>query len=156
MVTKIRLNSNSEIHCSVQNTSNGFRHYVKFMLNGREINSRSVNYLNRAWESYKFESAIKRLLEKMIKQKQINNSQAKEFLEISEDHILGGFKRNLKTLSTTSKMVDVLQGDIKKRNESKLRMIKATFGHDLILPENWNRLSEKEKEIRLNIILKDR
>jgi hypothetical protein len=26
----------------------------------------------------------------------------------------------------------------------------------LILPENWNRLSEKEKEIRLNIILKDR
>lgn len=41
----------------------------------------------------------------------------------------------------------------KDKNDWKLRMIKAGMGEGLIMPEDWDTLSEDEKETRLNKII---
>ena len=47
-------------------TRNGFAHKSTLMRNGVQINEAKVNYLNRTWESYQFQTSMKICVESMI------------------------------------------------------------------------------------------
>jgi len=73
------INDKYTILCTAKGTRNGFYHRATLMINGREsINSR-VSYLNRTWESFRFQTVIHCLLDKMVKQGIISESEGIEF-----------------------------------------------------------------------------
>ena len=61
----------------------------------------------------------------------------------------------IKTTGIVAALGDLLGGDSKKdKNDWKARMIKAGLGDKgLIMPDDWDSLSEDEKETRLNKVI---
>jgi len=80
---EFRINSTDTIIGRTEKTRNGFRHVVEYLRDGRGIESRSVSYLNRTWETYEYESAISALLDKMIKNHILNPMDKSRIMEIA-------------------------------------------------------------------------
>ncbi|MCK5294183.1 MAG: hypothetical protein KAJ49_05980 [Arcobacteraceae bacterium] len=59
-----KINNRIQIVAKWENTSRGFRHRATLFINGREIENTTVHYLNRTWESYEFETVVKKLISK--------------------------------------------------------------------------------------------
>ncbi len=62
---------------------------------------------------------------------------------------------NLKTIAMVMAMGNVLASpDLKSKNDWKTRMLKAGLeNRGLIMPEDWESLSEEDKEARLNKVI---
>lgn len=62
----------------------------------------------------------------------------------------------MKTVGMIASMGNIIAGDtVKEKNDWKARMIKAGYGDKgLIMPDDWDSLSEKEKEKRLDKVIK--
>jgi hypothetical protein len=56
-------------------------------------------------------------------------------------------------LSMVMGIGDIMTDSKKESNAWKLRMLKASMGRGLHMPDNWDSLSEDEKEKRLNKII---
>lgn len=60
----------------------------------------------------------------------------------------------LKTVGLIAKMGEIFADTTKDSNDWKTRMIKAGLGNKgLIMPEDWNELTEEDKETRLNNVI---
>ena len=58
---------------------------------------------------------------------------------------------SLKTIAMVAKMGEIFGANQKEKNDWKARMLKAGLeSKGLIMPDDWNTLSEDEKEKRLN------
>lgn len=53
-------NKNIEFVCDDGNTYNGFYHKVTMFINGCEVSNARVNYINRTWESYAYQTCMKK------------------------------------------------------------------------------------------------
>lgn len=53
------------------NTRNGFAHKSTLTKNGYEIESHRVNYLNRTWECYRYETSMRGLINKIMESEQV-------------------------------------------------------------------------------------
>ena len=62
------VDENHEISCYTENTRNGFRHIGILFENGIEIARTKINYLNRTWERYEYETIVEKLKEYLTKQ----------------------------------------------------------------------------------------
>lgn len=61
----------------------------------------------------------------------------------------------LKGIAMVAMMGEMFGKDKKEKNDWKVRMLKAGLENKgLIMPDDWNTLSEEEKEIRLNGAIK--
>ncbi len=59
-----------------------------------------------------------------------------------------------KTVAMVSAMGDIFGETKKEKNDWKLRMLKAGFENKgLSIPDDWNDLTEDEKETRLNKVI---
>lgn len=68
-----------------------------------------------------------------------------------EDNKFSQDKDMFKTVVMIEKMGDILGTNQKEKNDWKARMLKAGLGNKgLIMPDDWDTLSEVEKEKRLN------
>jgi hypothetical protein len=146
-----KVNDNIEIECKRQNTNYGFRHVATLFKNDHELKTVKCRYYNRTWESFEYESVIHKLAEASKALTQTEKQQIKTFDNTKEE------LRPFKLLSSLMSMNDLMHDtgtdeDLKIKNESNLKMIKASMGEALILPDNWNELTEAEKENRLNKI----
>ena len=54
----------------------------------------------------------------------------------------------------TAQIGEIFGQNKKEKNDWKARMLKAGLGEGLDMPEDWNSLSEEEKERRLNKMIK--
>jgi hypothetical protein len=50
--------------CEAENTRNGFRHIATLLLNGQERNKAKACYINRTWESFRFQTVMQILMDK--------------------------------------------------------------------------------------------
>lgn len=57
------LSKNYNVVCNWENTRYGFRHIAVLHKNGFEIARTKICYYNRTWESYEFESILKKVVE---------------------------------------------------------------------------------------------
>lgn len=118
------------------------------------IESVKVTYYNRTWERYQFESALEQLVDKALKNKEIT----KEEHQTLRDYIKNYEEREqkpFKSVAFVASLGDIFADNKKDANDWKIRMIKAGLPEGAIeMPEDWNELSEEEKEIRLNGALK--
>jgi tRNA G18 (ribose-2'-O)-methylase SpoU len=141
-----KINDNIEIECKRQNTNYGFRHVATLFKNDHELNMVKCCYYNRTWESFEFESVIHKLANKAKNLTEDEKQQIMNF-DNTENEL-----KPLKMLSAIMQMTDLFNDDIKQKNDSKLRMLKAQMGEALILPDDWENLDEQIKSQRLNKI----
>jgi len=152
MTTEFKINERMKIIGKTQNTRNGFRHLVEFYRDDKLIESRSVSYLNRTWESYNYETAISNLLKKMVKNRDLTQDEAKQIKIRTKDIAHGNINREMGTLSAIASLGDVFGKTKKEKNDWKKRMLSTQKG--MSFPDNWDSLSEDEKEKRLDGAIK--
>lgn len=56
-----------EFVCDFSKTRNGFAHVVNIIKNGCDLGRVKVNYLNRTWESWNFQTACLRAVDKYLR-----------------------------------------------------------------------------------------
>jgi len=151
MTTEFKISEKIKIIGKTQNTRNGFRHLVEFYNNGRLVESRSVSYLNRTWESYNYESAINRLLEKMLKNRDLTTQEAQYYKNACKDISRGAFKSRMETVSSVASLGNIFGKTKKEKNDWKKRMIATQNG--ISFPKDFDSLPEDERERRLDGVI---
>lgn len=112
------------------------------------IESVKVTYYNRTWERFQFESALYQVVEKARRKKLITEAEAK----VCNDYIKNYEEPNrFSHVATVAKLGEFFTDNKKDANDWKARMLKAGLPEGAIdMPEDWDTLSEEEKEERLN------
>jgi len=148
--THFKINNKITIVARHEDTRSGFRHIADLYINGEKVDSVKVTYQNRTWESYQFQSVLRHLIEKTSyltdKEKKIGNA------FVREGH---SDPNQFKSTAMVAKMGDIFGKTMKEKNDWKLRMLKAGLQNKgLSIPEDWDTLSEKTKQKRLDAIIK--
>lgn len=141
-----KINKNAEIICEWVKTRTAFKHTATLLVNGKEQDSVKICYVNRTWESFEFESVIKELLDKT---NFLAGKLRENFLKKASDNATKEVNANFKTVANIANLSEVFCPDKKSKNDWKKRMLKAGL-KGLILPDDWDTLSEDKKEIKLN------
>ncbi len=113
------------------------------------IESAKITYYNRTWERYEFESILEYVVARALKHHSITREEA----ETCNNYIKNYQESNhdLKLVAGIAKLGELFGSTIKEKNDWKERMIKAGLENKgLIMPEDWDSLTETEKEKRLN------
>jgi hypothetical protein len=140
------VNNDITIVCEWVKTRNAFKHTATLMRKGIEDCEVKICYSNRTWESYEFQSVILKLADKVGgKDGQLIHDYAKNYNESDSF---------LKTVGLVASLGELMCNTQEERNDWKVRMIKAGLGDSGIeIPEDWDTLSEDEKEKRLNGVI---
>lgn len=147
-----KINKELSIVCESKNTRNGFKHEAVLLKDGwKELEKTKICYLNRTWECFEYESVIQQLLGKI---KPLTERKKANFLKRIERKTNARFKSNLNTIKMVASLGNVFGKTKKEKNDWKTRMLKAGLSDKgLIMPSDWDQLSEKEKEGRLNKVI---
>ena len=143
------INKKIRIICDSAKTRSGFKHTATLMLNGMERESVKVNYLNRTWERYEFQSVMNDLVDKSKSLTPKEKRFAKKWIEGDRTDW-----SNFETISKVAKMGNVLAKKKKEKNVWKTRMLKAGLGSSgLNFPSDWDNLNENVKQARLDKVI---
>jgi hypothetical protein len=145
-----QLKDGYEIIAHWEKTRNGFRHIAILMKDGSEVDRAKATYLNRTWESYEYQTVIRDLLDKT---KILSEQEKKAFLQKGEMQAKKEADEMFGNIGAIAKLGEIMTGSKKESNDWKARMIKAGLGEGIQMPEDWNTLSEDEKESRLNKVI---
>lgn len=147
-----KINDKMEIYAQAEDTRNGFRHVATLVVNGVPVDKSTAHYLNRTWESYEFQSVIDDLINKTSHIPKEDKQKLKDtFAGKSHEEI----KQQFGMVGKVASLGEIFGKTKKEKNEWKLRMIRAGLGKGLELPSDWDKLSEDEKERRLDLIIKE-
>ena len=138
-----KINKNLEVVCEWKKTRTAFKHEAILLRDGREVEKVKICYLNRTWERFEFDSVLEKLADK---------TGEKAISKFVKNRTSDRGTEQLKVVGAIAKMGEILcSGDKKATNDWKARMLKAGLeGKGLIMPEDWDQLSEEDKEARLN------
>ena len=147
-----KINEEAQIVCEWKKTATAFKHEARLLINGREVEKTKIHYLNRTWESYEFESVIEKLIDNTD---HLNEEEKKAFLKDARQKAGVEASQMFGTIGAIAKMGEIIHAGSKKaQNDWKARMLKAGLeSKGLIMPEDWHKLSEDEKEKRLNNVI---
>lgn len=149
-VRVFNIDEKTKIYAEAEETRNGFKHTATLIVDGQPVDKSTAHYLNRTWESYEYQTVVNNLIDKSpyIKDKQGEKS---KFEEASHKKIEGEFR----TIANVASLGEVFADTKKDKNAWKLRMIKAGLGNKgFEVPADWDKLSEDEKEKRLDLVIK--
>lgn len=147
------INESLSVVCEYQNTRNGFRHIATLTDNESDVESVECTYLNRTWERYEFESVLKKLLNdsKFLSPEQKTIFKAKIDGQFRDDDPA---MKQLNNIAGVMAFGNIIADSKKDANDWKLRMLKAGLdGQGLIMPDNWDDLTELEKQRRLDGVI---
>ena len=145
-----QLKDGYEIIAHWEKTRNGFRHIAILMKDGSEVDRAKATYTNRTWESYEYQTVIRDLLDKT---KILSEPEQKAFLEKGELQARKEADEMFGNIGAIAGLGEIMTSNKKESNDWKARMIKAGLGSNIDIPEDWNTLSEDEKEKRLNKVI---
>ena len=145
-----QLKDGYEIIAHWEKTRNGFRHIAILMKDGSEVDRAKATYLNRTWESYEYQSVINTLLDKT---KILSEIEKKAFLQKGEMQAKKEADEMFGNIGAIAKLGEIMTSNKKEANDWKARMIKAGLGSGIQMPEDWDKLTEDEKESRLNKVI---
>jgi hypothetical protein len=151
-----------------QDTSYGFRHLGTLSYQNSERLKETLEvsgkctYYNRTWESYDYQTLIRSLFEKFTKQYRKTfefkfekpKFDIKELMSGIDAQILGKEEESdfFSTLTKIAKLGELLTDTKEESNIWKKKMIAAGIP-GLSFPDDWDTLSEEEKESRLNKVI---
>lgn len=152
-MTNFKVNPKISIKCENYQTKNSWGHKAKLYIDETEEYSTRIRYYNRTWEKFTYASILDKVFEanKNLFTKWDTRC-FKAMLKNGGQHD----RDDLKTIGMVASLGELLAPDQKTKNDWKTRMIKAGLGNrGLIMPEDWDKLSEDEKEKRLNKVIKE-
>jgi hypothetical protein len=80
----------------------------------------------------------------------------KTYMELLRKNEFAEIEKQFSFIGNIAKLGNILCNDQKEKNDWKTKMLKAGLSDKgLIIPEDWNELSEEEKEIRLNNVINE-
>jgi len=137
------------IVANASKTRNGFKHTATLYIDGVEVDSAKVNYLNRTWESYEFQTVMQKLVDSTNAISDEEKSKAKSFLNKDQTD-----RTQFETIGRIAKLGDIFATTPEQKNKWKARMLKAGLeSKGLEFPEDWESLPEQEKETRMNKVI---
>ena len=150
------INDKYEIGCESLHTRYGFKHEAKLFRTGLSgtttcIEKAKICYLNRTWESFEFESVIYDVLKKS---KIMTIEQINEYVKLLQKNNMEEINKQFGFIRMIAKMGEIICNDQKEKNDWKTRMLKAGLP-GISIPEDWNILTEEEKEKRLNNVINE-
>ena len=144
-----KLNDTTEIVCERKKTRTAFKHEAVLIVNGVEKDKTKICYLNRTWERFEFEDVTRKLLGKFMEDNEIN-----DFLNQIEKKENERYNSEFRAIAMVAKIGEVFGETKKEKNDWKARMLRAGLENKgLVMPEDWDSLSEDEKEKRLNGVI---
>ena len=145
-----RINERIEIVCEhAQGVRDGFTHVARLLLNGQEVDSARVHYLNRTWESYEYQTVANKLVERTTALNPAEKQMVKKWLAGDRTDWTG-----FQMTGMVAKLGDVFGQSQQEKNEWKTRMLKAGLGgQGLEIPSDWATLPEEVKQARLNKVI---
>jgi hypothetical protein len=143
-----RINQKIEIVCDTTKSRTGFKHIAKLFINGHEAESTSINYYNRTWEAYEYQSIIGKLIDKTTALSPQEKAESRAWA--NGDHTDWS---ELKAVGMGLAMGDMISNKIKNQNQFKKGVIEAGFGHmGIEFPADWDKLNEKDKKKRFKMV----
>lgn len=137
-----------EIVAHFEDTRSGFRHIAVLYVDGIEVDRAKATYQNRTWERYEFETVMSDLLDKT---NILSDAEKKDFLDNAQKRNKAELDEKFGTIGAIAKMGELIGSTQEEKNDWKKRMLKA--GLQLDVPEDWDTLSESEKEKRLDKVI---
>lgn len=147
-----KINDKYQIGCEYVRTRNGFKHTANLYRTGlsgttTSIAETKVCYLNRTWESFDYESVLYKILDKI---KILTPEEKAEFFARESGANKKEVNAKFGMISGIMALGSILTDNQKEANDWKARMLKAGLGKSgLIMPEDWDTLTEDEKAKRL-------
>ena len=145
-----KVSEDVQIECLSKNTKTGFLHRANLIKNGVKIDTCICRYYNRTWESYQFQSVLSKMLDRI---EELTEQDKKVVLErgVLDDPAM----KRLNTVGMVASLGNIFGKNQKEKNDWKARMLKAGLeGSGLIMPDDWDTLSEDVKETRLDGMIK--
>jgi len=71
------------IVCNWKKTRSGFKHIANLCINGTSVYETKVNYYNRTWESFEYESILKKVIENYF----VQNDEKEKYLKVIQDMV---------------------------------------------------------------------
>ena len=140
-----KINNKIEIVCNSESTRYGFRHLATLFVNGIESEKGKCTYQNRTWESYEFQSVLFDVVNKSTLSEE-DKKLCKDFIDNYKDS-----NSMIKSTVMVAKLGDLFCNNLKDKNDWKKRMLKAGLSNSgLSFPDDWDKLSEEEKQKRLD------
>jgi hypothetical protein len=148
------VNKSIRVVCNSTSSRSGFNHTATLFVNGSERETVKVHYINRTWESYEYESVLEKLADETTSLNDAGKKALKKFIKNGGEAERKETQSQMKTVAMVAKMGEIFGSTPKEKNDWKARMIKAGLGNKgLEMPEDWDSLSEEEKERRLNNVI---
>ncbi|NCF75497.1 MAG: hypothetical protein GWO87_03365 [Xanthomonadaceae bacterium] len=148
-----KMNKNIAIACESKSSRSGFNHFAYLLIDKEERDKAKIHYINRTWEEYDFQSVIEKLINKTFL---LTPRQKVIFPKIAKKIANGEIKQQFKTIGTITKMGEIFHANNQKaQNDWKARILKAGLEKKgLIMPDDWEELSEDTKQTRLDAVIK--
>lgn len=140
---KFEINNRIRVDCEYQKTRSGFRHVAKLYVDGKLKHTAKATYQNRTWEAYTYETVLLKVINGA--NNVLTETETKQCLDFAkkEGNPFGA-------VVMAAKMGEILTDNKAEANKWKVRMMKAGLGENVSFPDDWDTLSEEEKERRLN------
>ena len=155
-VKTFELDKDFTVICKWFKTSYGFKHEADLYHRGEFEEFAKCCYYNRTWESFEYESVISDVLNKAVKSRLLTQDEVKTYMDKLSGKAHEEVEAMFGMIAGVAKLGEILCESQKEKNDWKERMIKAGLGDKgLIMPEDWETLSEDEKERRLNNVINE-
>ena len=147
-MTTFQLTKNIRIEAEGYSTRYSWGHKAYLYINEQEAGYKKITYYNRTWESYTYETILWSIVEDS---KRFTNRQKKYLYKVIKNWRDVESERSMKMIANIARMGELLTTTQKESNDWKSRMLKAGLSTSgLIMPEDWDTLSEDEKTKRLD------
>lgn len=135
------LSEEYQVICWWENTRYGFRHLAVLQKNGCEVARSKACYHNRTWEAYTYQSVLISVIEAYF-----DGLEKEQYLKFANEYKEGN--DFFKSVLAVCAFGDVVCESQKEKNDWKKRVLGTVDGIDF--PDNFDELSEDEKEKRLD------
>lgn len=135
------------ISCRSEGTRYGFRHLATLFKDAWQVAHDKACYYNRTWENYEFQTVIRGVLHKEFDDATVNKYEKSIHTKETEE-----INKRFGFIGAIAKMGEIFADTTAEKNKWKERILKAGIS-GLDFPEDFDSLSEEEKEKRLDAVI---
>lgn len=148
-----KLSDRVTIDCETYETRYSWGHKAYLRINGYIEAYTKYVYYNRTWEAYTYQSILGGVLNK-VSNKIVSKEDKKRYQEMIKNDSFSQDKDIFKGIAMVAKLGEIFSEDQKGANDWKERMLKAGLADKgLVMPEDWDTLTEAEKQTRLDGVI---
>lgn len=141
------LPENYTIECWSEKTRYGFRHLANLRRGGSTVAKDKACYYNRTWECFEFQTVAHGVIDK-----QFDKAVAADYRRIVDTQGREAVDKMFKSVGAIASLGNLFCDNTADRNKWKRRMLEAGLS-GLEFPEDFDSLSEEEKESRINKVI---